>query len=74
MHVEHSAERKALPGEPSTRQMEHFLHHTQPPETRAQVGALSGALSYLCCVDFFMAKLVYYTEVCCWLCYIPPLP
>lgn len=48
MHVEHSVERKALPGESSTRQMEHFLHRTKPPETRAQVGALSGALSYLC--------------------------
>lgn len=46
MHVEHSVECKALPGEPSPRQMEHFLHHTQPPETCAQVGALSGALSY----------------------------
>lgn len=60
MHVEHSVERKALPGQPPARQMEHFLHQTPPPETRAQVGALSAALSYLRCVNFHaLACLLY---------------
>lgn len=49
MHVEYSVERTALPGEPSTWQMEHFLHQAQPPETRAQVSALwCSFLSVLC--------------------------
>lgn len=40
VHVEHSVECKALPGEPSTRKMEHFLHQTQPPEARAEVAVI----------------------------------
>lgn len=37
MSVEHSVECKTLPGEPSTRKVEHLLHSTQPPEACAKV-------------------------------------
>lgn len=73
MHTEHGVECKALPGEPSTRQMEHFLHQSQPPEARAKVSPSPVILLLSCVVLLFVSVLVYYTEVYCWLCYVPPL-
>lgn len=49
MHVEHSAECQTLPGEPPTRQMEHFLHQTPPSKACAKV-APPLVLLLTCCV------------------------
>lgn len=73
MHVEHGVECQTLPGEPSTRQMEHFLHQTPPSKACAKVAPPPVLLLTCCVVLLSMYELVYYTEVCCWLCDVPPL-
>lgn len=50
--VEHSVECKALLGEPSTREVEHFLHQTQPSEACAKVGLLTFHSSVMRSVKF----------------------
>lgn len=53
--------------------MEHFLHQSQPPEACAKVIPSPVVLLISCVVLLFVSLLVYYTEVCCWLRYVPPL-
>lgn len=73
MHTEHGVGCKALPREPSTRQMEHFLHQSQPPEACAKVIPSPVVWLISSVVLLFVSVLIYYTEVCCWLRYVPPL-